>query len=401
MVYITLNRNIKMSIEKLEARASTNPFAVKIAKSELTTNSKDVYENLVKRTTVAFNPNRKERRAMASALKSLRKRMGKDTVFESEHFGYVEMVRLGDMVINIDNQRDVDWDHVAYILENFDPRIVQVVNTIKLNNDLYSVPEGQHTVVALYILMKEGFIPADTLIACKVIPADLMVPGSPVKGEGFGNLLFRIINYKGRKTPDPYFMLRSRVNGVRLYESELQEDIHAEKIMTTVEDNGMYCRPAIEARGQGAQPNMITYIIGLNSISEFDTDQFDLAIEDLNWALGCHAEKFNRQKGVDGGFILAFGRYAKLARKTKVNISTTHRAALLDFIQKTYGSPAKFHKECKKRLKNFQRKYDLKESWQDASLLSVMIMDFDKYCTQKGESYPILNDQNLNKYKGL
>ena len=101
-----------MSIEKLEARASTNPFAVKIAKSELTTNSKDVYENLVERTEVAFNPNRKERRALASSLKSLRKRMGKDKVFESKHFGYTEMVRLGDMVINIDNQRDVDWDHV-------------------------------------------------------------------------------------------------------------------------------------------------------------------------------------------------------------------------------------------------------------------------------------------------
>jgi hypothetical protein len=401
MVYITLNRNIKMSIEKLEARASTNPYAVKIAKSELTTNSKDVYENLVKRTTVAFNPNRKERRAMASALKSLRKRMGKDTVFESEHFGYVEMVRLGDMVINIDNQRDVDWDHVAYILEQFDPRIVQVVNTIKLNNDLYSVPEGQHTVVALYILMKEGFIPADTLIACKVIPADLMVPGSPVKGEGFGNLLFRIINYKGRKTPDPYFMLRSRVNGVRLYGSELQEDVHAEQIMTTIENNNMYCRPAVEARGQGAQPGMITYIAGLTSISEFDTDGFDDGIEDLNWALGCHDEKFNRQKGVDGGFILAFGRYAKLARKTKVTISATHRAALLDFMQETYGSPAKFHKECKKRLKNFQRKYDLKEAWSDSCLLSVMIIDFDEYCTQKGESYPVLNDQNLNKFKSL
>ena len=139
----------------------------------------------------------------------------------------------------------------------------------------------------------------------------------------------------------------------------------------------------------------------LTAMKEMSDNQFDLAIEDLGWALGCHAEKFNRQKGVEGGFILAFGRYAKLARKTKVNISATHRAALLDFIQETYGSPAKFHKECKKRLKNFQRKYDLKESWQDASLLSVMIMDFDKYCTQKGESYPILNDLNLNKYKGI
>jgi len=390
-----------MSIEKLKARSETNPFAVKIAKSELTTNSKDVYENLVTRTTVAFNPNRNERRSIVRSLKSLRARMGKDKVFKSHHFGYTEMIRLGDMLINIDNQRDVDWDHVAYILEHFDPRIVQVVNTIRLTNDLYSVPEGQHTVVALYILMVEGLIPADTLIACKVIPADLMVPGSPVKGEGFGNLLFRIINYKGRKIPDPYFMLRSRVNGVRLYNSELQEDVHAERIMTVVENNNMYCRPAVDGRGQGAQPGMITYIAGLLSISEFDSETFDSGIEDLNWALGCHDEKFSRQKGVDGGFILGFGRYAKLARKTKVNISATHRAALLDFIQETYGSPAKFHKECKKRLKNFQREYQLKEAWSDSCVLSVLIIDFDAYCTQKGESYPVLNDLNLNKFKSI
>ena len=389
-----------MDIKKLEARASTNPFAVKIAKSALTTNAKDVYEDLEQRTQVAFNPNRKERKLIKKALAGLKKRTKNET-FTKDHFGYIEMIRVRDIVINIDNQRDVDWDHVAFILENFDPRIVQVVNTVKLTDGRYSVPEGQHTVVALYILMQEGLIPEDTLIMCKVVPADLMVPGSPVKGEGFGNLLFRIINYKGRKTPDPYFMLRSRANGVRLYESELQEDVHAEKIMTVVEDNQMYCRPAIEARGQGARPGMITYIIGLNSISEFDSDQFDLAIEDLNWALGCHDEMFWREKGVDGGFILAFGRYAKLARKTGVTISASHRAELLDFLQQTYGSPSKFHKECKRRLTQFQKKYDLKQSWQDASLLSILITDFDKWCTEKGESYPMLGDKNLNLYKEI
>ena len=152
-----------MNIKKLEARASTNPFAVKIAKSALTTNAKDVYEDLEQRTQVAFNPNRKERKLIKKALAGLKKRT-KNKTFTKDHFGYVEMIRVRDIVINIDNQRDVDWDHVAFILENFDPRIVQVVNTVKLTDGRYSVPEGQHTVVALYILMQEGLIPKDTLI---------------------------------------------------------------------------------------------------------------------------------------------------------------------------------------------------------------------------------------------
>lgn len=389
-----------MSITELQARAATNPFAVKIANSTLTTAAADVYEDLETRTAVAFKPNRKERKAIESAVAKLKKRT-KGANFSKEHFGEIMMVPIKDIVINIDNQRDVDWDHVAYIIENFDPRIVQVVNCIRLRDGRYSVPEGQHTVVALYILIQMGMISEDDVVACKVIDEDMMVPGSPVKGEGFGNLLFRIINYKGRKAIEPYYMHRSRVNGVRLYDSVLREDVQAEQIQNVVDDNSMFCRPAIEARGQGATPGMITYINGLYIISEHETDQFDVAIDDLDWALGCHSEKFGNQKGVDGGFILAFGRYAKLARKTKVNISSSHRAEMLEFFQNTYGSPSKFHKECKKRLKSFQRKYQLIESWSDTCLLSILIMDFDAWCTQRGLSYPMLNDLNLNKFKDI
>lgn len=385
-----------MSITELEARASTNPYAVKIANSTLTTAPKDVYEDLDIRTIL----NTKNTKVIEDAVASLRKRTN-GVNFEAQHFGEIMMVPITDIVINIDNQRDVDWDHVAYIIENFDPRIVQVVNCIRLRDGRFSVPEGQHTVIVLHILLKMGIITKDDVVACKVIDEDMMVPGSPLKGEGFGNLLFRIINYKGRKAIEPFYMHRSRVNGVRLYNSALDEDVQAEQIQQVVDKNNMFCRPAVEARGQGARPGMITYINGLYTISEHESDQFDDAIDDLDWALGCHSEKFGNQKGVDGGFILAFGRYAKLARKTKVSISSSHRAELLDFMQSTYGSPAKFHKECKKRLKNFQRKYQLNESWSDGCLLSVLIIDFDKWCMERGLSYPVLNDLNLNKFKDI
>lgn len=390
-----------MSRTGLATRAA-NPFSVRVANDSLTTRSDKIYEDLEERVLGAIRATAPERdlKVITEALDTLRTRT-QDERFESAHFGEVLMLKMDQLVINVDNQRDVDWDHVAYIIANFDPRIVQVINVIRLRDGTYSIPEGQHTAVALFILLKKGMLPADFEVACKVVDYRLAVPGSVLTGEGFGNLLFRIINHKGRKGVEPFYLHRSRVSGVRLYNSELQEDVHSEQIQQVLENNSMFPAPAVSARGHGATPGMVTYINGLNAISEHDTAQFDASIADLDWALRCHSQEYGHEKGVDGGFILAFGRYAKLARKLKIRITGEHRQELLDFFREKYGSPRKFHAECKKRLKNFQRKHMLNESWSDTALLSILILDFAKYCDDRGLTYPVLIDPNLNKYTDI
>lgn len=386
-----------MSRTSLATRAA-NPFSVRTANNSLTTRSDKIYEDLAQRVHVTKSGHPKK--VIDEALGILRART-QDERFELVHFGEVLMLKMDQLVINIDNQRDVDWDHVAYIIANFDPRIVQVINVIRLKDGTYSIPEGQHTAVALFILSMTGMLPEDFEVACKVVDYRLTVPGSVLTGEGFGNLLFRIINHKGRKGVEPFYLHRSRVSGVRLYNSELQEDVHSEQIQQVLENNSMFPAPAVSARGHGATPGMVTYINGLNAVSEHDTAQFDASIDDLDWALRCHSQEYGHEKGVDGGFILAFGRYAKLARKTKIRITGEHRQELLDFFREKYGSPRKFHAECKKRLKNFQRKHMLNESWSDTALLSILILDFAKYCEDRGLTYPVLNDPNLNKYTDI
>ena len=386
-----------MSRTELAQRAA-NPFSVRVANNSLTTRSEKIYEDLQERTEATSSGKTKD--VIDNALGILRARTNNEK-YELVHFGEVLMLKMDELVINIDNQRDIDWDHVSYIIEYFDPRIVQVINVVRLKNGKYSIPEGQHTAVALFILLENGMLPDDFEVACKVVDYRLQVPGSPLTGEGFGNLLFRVINHKGRKGVDPFYMHRSRVNGVRLYMSELQEDIHSEKIQQVLESNSMFPAPAVNARGHGATPGMVTYISGLNGISEHDTANFDVGIDDLDWALRCHSQEYAHAKGVDGGFILAFGRYAKLARKTKVRISAEHRQVLLDFFREKYGSPKKFHNTCKTRLKNFQKRYQLNETWSDSALLSILILDFANYCEKTGQTFPILNDPNINKYQDI
>jgi len=385
---------------KLETRAmpKRNPFSVAKIQNLMERNQdKDLYEDL--ETRIDPTKTLPTQKLISDAINSLRNRC--NGTYATKDFGGVEFVAFELLDINIDNQRDVDWDHVAHIIESFDPRAVQVVNTIKLPNGRYSIPEGQHTAVALYILWKAGMIEKDFTVACKVIDALAVVPGSNTKGEAFGNFLFRLINYKGRKAVEPYFMHKSRVSGVRNYGSTLTEDLHAERIQSVVEQANMYTRPAVEARGHGAKPGMVTYISGLNRVAEMEGENFDSAIHDLEFALSLHDRYFANEKGVDGGFILALGRYAKLARKNKTTITREWQDALMQFFKTTYASPSKFHKQAKNRLEKFNRSHDLPGGWSDNCLLSILILDFYAYCDANDLDFPILPDQHINKYNGI
>jgi hypothetical protein len=377
-----------------------NPFSIaKIENAIAKLGNSNLYETLQERVEPTKTPPVKKQ--ITDAVNALKQRMNTTTMFTNENFGRIELINLSDIDINIDNQRDIDWDHISHIIETFDPRAAQVVNVIKLPNGRYSVPEGQHTATVLFLLYLAAMLPKDFKIQCKVVDALATVPGSDLKGEAFGNFLFRLINYKGRKAVEPYYMHKSRVSGVRNYGSTLLEDMHAERIQTIVETNNMYTRPALEARGMGAKPGMVTYITGLNAISEHETENFDIAINDLEFALSLHDRYFSNEKGVDGGFILALGRYAKLARKNKITITREWQDTLMKFFKDTYASPAKFHKTCKNRLERFNKTNDLPGGWSDNCLLSILILDFYKWCDTNNVNYPPLPDQHINKYNGI
>lgn len=363
-------------------------------KTTLNTTPANIYEDLKKRTSTV------KPAELSAAIADLKAKLN-GSVFTQADFGELRLVDLKDLFVNIDNQRDIDWPHIFYILRNFDPRIVQVINVIELPDGRLSIPEGQHTAVVLFILYHSNLVPRDFKVMVKVIDHALAVPGSILTGEAFGNLLFRVINHKGRKEIAAYYLFRSRVNGVRLYGSTLQEDVHAEQIQQALDRNNMFASPAHFARGNGATPGMVTYISGLIDISEHDTAGFAGGIKDLDWCLRMHDQYFYREKGVDGGFILALGRYAKLAREQNIVIDKQYEQDFMDFFRGRYGSPKMFHDECKTRLRKFQRANTLPETWTDSCLRPVLIMDFDQWCKTKNKSYPVLNDLNTKKFFGM
>jgi hypothetical protein len=355
-----------------------NPFAA-IAKQQnaslIPTSPKSVYESLQVRGDRVFKDTRVQK-----ALADVKKRLGGKT-YNQSHFGELVLVRYGDMDMNIDIQRDEDVVHIAEtILPKYDPRISLVVMCTRLKNGRYSAWEGQQTSLTFYVLYKAGIIDADTLIQVKAFDEDLTVPGTTLKGEAVGNLGFRIINGGGRKGVDAYHVHRSRVSGVRLYNSVFREDLQSDEIQQILERYNMFPAKTSAAARNQATPGMVTYIHGLNLIAGHDTEQklFDVTKKDLEWALKWHATYYPNEKGVDGGFILAFGRLAAAARQScpKIVLDLAIEQDLYNLFRSQYGSPKGFHKDCKDRLKQFQIANNLAESWTDSCLTPILVLDY-------------------------
>lgn len=353
-----------------------NPYApiIKQANQSLTPQShQTVYRSITQRASPGHNT-----ASIQSSLKKLAARLGK-LKYTQEHFGKIELVPMRLLDINIDIQRDVELEHQAAIIERFDPRVTMVVMATRLSNGRFSAWEGQQTTCILYHLLQAGLLDEDVLVQVKVIDEDLEVPGSDLKGEAVANYGFRQIN-GFRKPIDAYHMHRSRVNGVRLYDSNLVEDKQSEELQQVMERNNMFPAKSSAAKANRATPGMITYIHGINLIGGHGLDKvgFNRAKQDLDWALAWHNRYFYNEKGVDGGFILAFGRLAHTARlsKPKIVLDRAIEDDLSALFKSKYGSPKAFHADSKQRLKSFQRTNNLKSSWSDACLLPTLISDY-------------------------
>jgi len=280
-----------------------NPFAPppKAVQTPLVSTG-NIYDPLVSRAMAIANED-----DIQEAIENLRERLQGEQ-YTQKHFGRLELQPADLIDINIDIQRLLETPHIAKnIIELFDPRIMQPLNVIYIKETgRYSAWEGQQSGTAFALMMHFGLISTDTLIQCKVVDDDLRVPGSDLVGEAVGNLGFRCINYKGRKEPDLFYIFRSMVNGVRLYNSTLTEDLQANEIQNILQTHNMFAAPGLEARGQKAKPGMITHISSILKLAGHGTDKFDVAKKDLDWVLSWHNKYYASEKGVNGGLAKIF-----------------------------------------------------------------------------------------------
>lgn len=244
-----------MSTQTRTVQRGANPFAPVVIQQNVNMTpqgSANIYEPLTTRGARAHTNSH-----VQQSLAKLKARLNGEK-YNIKHFGELLLVPIHLLDINIEIQRDEDAEHQANVLERFDPRIAMPVMATKLANGRYSVWEGQQTSCLYYHLYTAGLIDGDFLVQVKAFDEDMTVPGTDLQGEAVGNYGFRQINGGGRKGIDAFHLHRSRVNGVRLYDSNFDEDVQSEAIQCVLEKNNMFPAKASDARGQQATPGMVT-----------------------------------------------------------------------------------------------------------------------------------------------
>lgn len=344
------------------------------------------------------------------AIAAHRERLGGQQLTQ-EHFGRLELIPVHLIDFNVDIQRELELPHIANnIITNFDPRIMQpIMCTYIKSTGRYSCWEGQQSGTSVALMIAFGLVDPTVQIQAKVFDDDLTVPGSSLVGEAVANFGFRTLNGAGRKGVDEFTKHRSRFNGVRKYGSMLAEDIQSHRIQERLEAANMFPAPAHQAAGRQAQPGMVTHISALNQIANFGSDQntFDLGLEDLAWALQWHDRFYAHEKGVDGGFILAFGRLhaasrgdAGTANQLKIDsvpITPELELELANMIREKFLTPHGWHEHCKERLRKWQTKENLRVSWSDSCLTPFLVLDYLDW----GGTQAIPLPRGLKMYEGI
>lgn len=331
--------------------------------------------------------------------------------YTPEHFGRVAMIPLDKVYSNIDIQRIVEQSHIGKnILPIFDPRITQPINVVyypvgaphpitgeKITEEMYTAWDGQQTSSTVEALIMYGMVevPGEGfMIKANIIDYDLAVPGSNITGEAVANFGFRTINgTKAKKPVDPYYVMRSEYNGVRLYGSTLREDVHSHAMWTTLENHKML--PAPTTGTEKKLPGHIAHVSGMKSMASHDTDNFDIAT--FGKVVEFLSTYFSRDNGINSSFYMAI---AELFQDIKdQEVIGFKEAQFAQFIKDKYSNGDGFSAYAKRRLHVLQDKMGTKRSWTDACSVPYLIADYVKYCEDNNlDRGPVPMPEKLSQY---
>ena len=120
----------------------------------------------------------------------------RDHKFDMARMPKVEMVHLGDILIDEDIQRQLDEKHCANKICNinlFDPALLQTLQCIKRSDGQFVSIDGQHTGSVIAGLIDEGFIKGDWKTF------EFPVQFIETDDLAFARRAFQTLNGKGKK----------------------------------------------------------------------------------------------------------------------------------------------------------------------------------------------------------
>lgn len=163
----------------------------------------------------------------------------KGTSFSLKNLPKHAKVKLKDILIDEDIQRELDEIHVMHIVQGFDERRVNPIFAVKFpGEDHYHCTDGQHTVISLAKLAQSGLI--DEIEADDWEEMEVDVLYVETADRSFAREHFAFINGVGKKQIAEYYNHKQRVLSYRLDGNQKQEYALAAEKQTICEDSNCY-----------------------------------------------------------------------------------------------------------------------------------------------------------------
>jgi hypothetical protein len=184
--------------------------------------------------------------------------------FSLKNFPTDRKVKIKDIKIDEDIQREIDAIHITHIIQLFDERRVNPIFAVKFpGEDHYHCTDGQHTVVALAKLAQAGRIDEIDESEWEEMEVDVRVVET--SDRSFAREHFAFINGVGKKKIDEYDNHKQRVLSYRLDNNANQEYALAAEKQTICEENNVFPISREDEENLGI-PGTLTHLAAIKTM---------------------------------------------------------------------------------------------------------------------------------------
>ena len=185
--------------------------------------------------------------------------------FSLKKFPKDRKVKIKNIKIDEDIQREIDAMHITHIIQLFDERRVNPIFAVKFpGEDHYHCTDGQHTVVALAKLAQAGRIEEIDESEWEEMEVDVRVVET--SDRSFAREHFAFINGVGKKKIDEYDNHKQRVLSYRLDNNTTNQEyaLAAEK-QTICENNDVFPISKEDEENLGI-PGTLTHLAAIKTM---------------------------------------------------------------------------------------------------------------------------------------
>lgn len=189
----------------------------------------------------------------------------KGTTFSLKKLPKHAKVKLKNILIDEDIQREIDAIHVMHIVQGFDERRVNPIFAVKFpDEDHYHCTDGQHTVVSLAKLAQAGLIDEVDESDWENMEVDVLYVETA--DRSFAREHFAFINGVGKKPIDEYDNHKQRVLSYRIDGNTTNQEyaLAAEK-QTICEENNVFPISKKDEENLGI-PGTLTHLAAIKTM---------------------------------------------------------------------------------------------------------------------------------------